>query len=234
MKKLLLSAIFGAILFGVLPQRIYAQNTEAYPSYIDVNGYAEQEVAPDVFYLRIEINELDSKGKKSVEQLQSSMLSALKSLKIDIEKQLTRTSLSSTYYNRKTNLSSASYQLKVFNAETVSSVWQKLDELGISNVSFIKAEYSNIEQLKDEVRKEAVRNARHQAESMAEAIGQNIGKCFYISGGYSGNTVLYAAQKAASRNMMMDLAVAEEAVEESIEFSNIKVSQNISAKFVLE
>lgn len=234
MKRIFVFALLGALLVGIRPESSFAQNVEAYPSYIEVNGSAEKEVAPDVFYLRIEINEQNSKGKKSVEEQQKSMLSALKSLGIDIEKQLVRTSLSSSFYNRRTNLSTATYQLKVNTAEAVSSVWQRLDGLGISDVSFIKAEYSKIEELKDQVRQEAVRNAKKQAESMAGAIGQTVGKCFYINGGYSGNSVLYAQPRMAAKGMMMDYAVEEAAVEESIEFDNIKVSQNISAKFVLE
>lgn len=226
--------IAGLLFAGMTAFNAKAQNVEAFPSYIEVNGNAEKEVAPDVFYLRIEINEQDSKGKKTVEQQQKNMLSALKALGLDVEKQLVRTSLSSSFYNRKTNLSTATYQLKVNSAESVSSVWQKLDDLGISNVSFIKAEYSKIDELKDEVRQEAVRNAKRQAESMAGAIGQTVGECFYINGGYSGNSVLYAQPRMAAKNMMMDYTESASVEEEAIEFDNIKVSQNISAKFVLE
>ncbi len=127
----------------------------------------------------------------------------------------------------------ATYQLKLNRADDVAKVLSALNNLGISNVSFTKAEYSGMEALKDEVRRDAVRNARQQAESMADAIGQTIGKCFYIYCGYSGNAVLYAQPRMNKSVMMMDMAMGEESVEESIEFDNIKVSMNVSAKFVL-
>lgn len=72
MKKLFLAAL--AALF-LLPAA--AQEPEAYPSYIQVNGRAEKEVTPDEFYLQIVINERDSKGKISVESQQRDMIAAL-------------------------------------------------------------------------------------------------------------------------------------------------------------
>lgn len=215
----------------------YAQVQEnaACNSFIEVTGYAEKEVAPDVFYMRIEINESDSKGKSALEQQQKSMISSLKAIGVDTDKQLTRLSLSSSFHNRKTNLASATYQLKLKSAESVSKVWRRLDELGISNVSFTKAEYSGIEELRNEVRQEAVRNARQQASSMAEAIGQSIGKCFYMYCGHSGNAVLYAQPRMMKTMLMADGANAiEEESAENIEFNDIKVSMTVSAKFALK
>ena len=62
MKRFILAA---AVALLALPAA--AQVQEAFPSYIQVNGRAEREIAPDEFYLQIVINERDSKGKVSVE-----------------------------------------------------------------------------------------------------------------------------------------------------------------------
>ena len=51
MKRLILLA---AVAFFALPAA--AQMQEAFPSYIQVNGRAEKEIAPDEFYLQIIIN----------------------------------------------------------------------------------------------------------------------------------------------------------------------------------
>ena len=69
MKRLILLA---AVAFFALPAA--AQMQEAFPSYIQVNGRAEKEIAPDEFYLQIIINERDSKGKISVESQQRDMI----------------------------------------------------------------------------------------------------------------------------------------------------------------
>ena len=234
MKKFLTITIASCLIAAASGTGLKAQDNGAFQSFIEVNGYAEKEVAPDIFYLRINIDEQDTKGKKSLEQQQKSMLNVLKSSGIDTEKQLVRLSLSSSFHNRKTNMATASYQLKLNSADDVSRIWQKLDALGLSDISFVKAEYSLIDELKDEVRQLAVKNARQQAESMAGAIDQSIGKCFYIYCGYSGNSAVYAQPrvltKAAFSDSMNEMAVEEE----SIEFDNIKVSINVSTKFVLE
>ncbi len=228
---LYVAAILGmAVSFGAT-----AQTTgEKFNSYIEVTGYAEQEVAPDVFYMKIVIDEMDSKGKTSLETQQKNMTSALQSLGIDTDSQLKRLSLSSSYYKRKTNIASGTYQLKLNRAEDVSRVWNALDNLSLSDVAFTKAEFSGIDSLRNEVRCRAVRNAREEAESMAGAVGQSIGKCFYMYVGQSGNAVLYA-QPRMTKSVMLDaangLGISEE---ESIEFNSIKVSANVNAKFVLE
>lgn len=232
MKKNLLIKSALLLTMAVMPLYLGAQNTETYPSYIDASGYAEREVAPDVFYLRVNIDESVSKGKLSLESQQKSMMTVLKNLGLNTEKQVTRLSLSSQYHNRKGNYAYASYQIKFNNSDQLSKAWQKLDEIGITDVYFTKAEYSDIEKLKEEVRQEAVKNAQEVAKSMAEAIGQSIGKCFYISSGYSGNTTLYAQPRTTKSVRLYDAAAIEEE-EESIEFDNIKVTVNVSTKFIL-
>ena len=69
MKKMILLA---AVALMAMP--VFAQQDEAYKSFIQVNGRAEKEVAPDQFYLSIVINEIDSKGKISVESSSATWL----------------------------------------------------------------------------------------------------------------------------------------------------------------
>ena len=175
MKKLILMA---AVALMALPAA--AQNAEAYPSYIQVTGRAEQELTPDEFYLSIVIDERDSKGKISVESQQRDLISTLKKQGVNVSEQLKMSNLSSEFFKKKSTLSTAKYQLKLFSAEEVARVWQALDALGISNVSLLRVSHSKLDQYKEQVRLEAIRNARESAESLAGAIGQRVGKCFYI------------------------------------------------------
>ena len=101
-----------------------AQTTEAFPSYIQVNGRAEKEVTPDEFYLSIVINERDSKGKISVESQRNDMIAALKRLGINIEKQLKVANLSSEFFKKKSSVAQAKYQLQLSTAAEVAKVWQ--------------------------------------------------------------------------------------------------------------
>ncbi|MCH5166216.1 MAG: SIMPL domain-containing protein [Clostridiales bacterium] len=213
-----------------------AQTSEAFPSYIQVNGRAEMEVQPDEFYLAVVIDERDSKGKISVETQQREMITVLKRLGINVEQQLKVANLSSEFFKKKSSVAQAKYQLKLASAAEVARVWQALDELNISNVTIERVSHSQIDRLKQEVRMAAIRNARESAETLAGAIGQTVGKCFYIYDANSDILPRYYSNKLMTRSVatmdaMMEYELDEE---ESLDFKTIKLEYNVQAKFVLE
>ncbi len=213
-----------------------AAQQEAYPSYIQVYGRAEKEIVPDEFYLSVIIDERDSKGKISVESRQREMIAALRKQGVDVEKQLKVANLSSEFFKKNTSVATAKYQLKLSSAAEVAKVWQALDALGISDVSIQRVSHSAIDRLKEEVRIEAIRNAQQSARTLAEALGQTIGKCFYIWDSNNDIVPAYYNNAVTVRSMkMMDAAGAvEEAAEESLDFKTIKLQYGVQAKFVLE
>ena len=211
-----------------------AQMQEAYPSYIQVTGRAEKELTPDEFYLQIVINERDSKGKISVESQQRDMVAVLRKLGVDVEKQLKMANLSSEFFKKNTSVAMAKYQLQLGSSGEVAKVWQALDDLGISNISILKVTHSQLDKYKQEVRLEAMRNARESAQEMAGAIGQTIGKCFYIYDSNS-NVLPVMYDNAALMRSAKAAADAESAAEEDpLEFKTIKLEYGVQAKFVLE
>lgn len=210
-----------------------AQTTEAYPSYIQVNGQAEREIEPDEFYLSIVINERDSKGKISVESQQRDMIAALKRLGINVEKQLKMANLSSEFYKKRSSVATAKYQLQLASSGEVARVWQALDGMGISNVSILRVTNSKMDQYRSEVRAEAIRNAQQTARTLAGAIGQSIGKCFYIYDSNNNFMPVFYDNMAVMRSAKADYA-AGEASEEPLDFKTIKLQYNVQAKFVLE
>ena len=212
-----------------------AQTQEAFPSYIQVNGRAEKEIVPDEFYLSIVIAARDSKGKISVEQQQKAMIAALKRDGIDVEKQLKVANLSSEFFKKNTSVATAKYQLRLGSAAEVSKAWQTLDDLGISNVSIQKVSHSQLEQLKQQVRIEAMQDARSSAQMLAGAVGQSIGKCFYVYDSNNDVIPAYYNNGIMMRSMkMMDTAAEGAAEEESLDFKTIKLQYSVQAKFVLE
>lgn len=213
-----------------------AQTTETYPSYIQVNGHAEREVTPDEFYLSVVLDERDSKGKISVETQRRDMVAELKRLGVDVEKQLKVANLSSEFFKKKSSVAQAKYQLKLGSAAEVAKVWQALDALNISNVSIQKVTHSKLAQFKNEIRIEAIRNARENARTLASAIDQQVGPCFYIYDSNSDVLPRYYNNAVMVRSMKMSDAadVAEAAEEEVVEFKTIKLEYNVQTKFVLE
>ena len=229
MKKLILIA---AVALMALPAA--AQVQEAFPSYIQVNGRAEKEITPDEFYLSVIINERDSKGKVSVESQQRDMIAALKRLGVNVEKQLKVANLSSEFFKKNTSVATAKYQLQLGSSAEVGKVWQALDGLGISNVSILKVSHSQLERYKSEVRVEAMRNAKQNAATLAEAIGQTIGKCFYVYDSNNDVMPVFYNNMAVMRSAKAFDAAEAAAEEEPLDFKTIKLQYSVQAKFVLE
>lgn len=230
MKKM----IFAATLLLFTALAATAQQAETYPSFIEVTGVAEKEVAPNEIYLSITINERDSKGKISIDEQQREMLSALKKLGVKSSEQLKMIDLTSSYFKRGNALAKAQYELKLGSAAEVARVWRALDELGISQVSVEKVSHTDIETLKAEVRADAMRAARDNARALAEAIDQQAGRCFWIADYSSPVRTVYAANLKArgvtDEALSFDAAVAEE----GLEFQTINLQHRVQAKFVLE
>ncbi|MDE7344798.1 MAG: SIMPL domain-containing protein, partial [Alistipes sp.] len=155
---------------------------------------------------------------------------------IDVEKQLKVANLSSEFFKKNTSVATAKYQLRLGSAAEVAKAWQTLDKLGISNVSILKVSHSQIEALKEEVRVEAIRNAQQSARTLAEALGQSIGKCFYVWDSNSDIMPAYYNNEMTVRSLKMtDAAGAEEtAGEEPLDFKTIKLQYSVQTKFVLE
>lgn len=225
MKRLL---ILAAVIAMALP--VAAQTTETYPSYIEVTGYAEKKVLPDEFLLGITITEKESKGKISVEQQQAAMVAALNGLGIDVDKQLQVSDMTSIFYKKNNSLATAEYQLKLTGAETVGKVYAALDEAGISNIALLRTSYSKYDELKAQLRNEAIVNAKNRAQALAEAIGQGIGDCFYIN-----DWERTAANNAAvvTYGMARSMKAADQESSTPLEFKKITVSYSVNAKFVL-
>ena len=165
---------------------------------------------------------------------QRDMIAALKRAGVDVEKQLKMANLSSEFFKKNTSVATAKYQLQLGSSAMVAKVWQALDGLGISNVSILKVSHSKIEQYKAEVRVEAMQNARQSAATLAEAIGQKIGKCFYIYDSNNNVMPVFYDNMAVMRSAKA-MGVAEDAAaDEPLDFKTIKLQYNVQAKFVLE
>ena len=82
MKKFLTTAFAAMTLILAIPTESYAQtNTQPY---IDIKTTVEREVTPDELYLQINISEKEYKGKKTLEEMQDTMLGVLKTNHIGV------------------------------------------------------------------------------------------------------------------------------------------------------
>ena len=157
--------------------RAQAQELANATPYVAVNGSSQVKVTPDEIYLRITLDEGDTKGKDVIELQRKRLFSALKRCGVDVEKQLTLLDMSSEYFRRGSSLATTQYELKLTSAEAVRAVFEALDKDDITNVSVTRTASSKIDDYRRQARQEAIRTAQSRARDLAEAIGQSIVAC---------------------------------------------------------
>ena len=200
---------------------------------VSVNGSAQLKVLPDEIYITIKLNESDTKGKVTLEEQRRNMFAALKKAGVDAEKQLSVVDMNSSYYRRKGALAVTQYELKVATAEAVGKVFEALEKAGIPNVNVTRTAYSKMEELRSEARKAAMVNAQQRARELADAVGQSVGACYEIN---DYTTTTQAVVMRSNKVMMANSASLDAATEEAepnVEFEQIVINYNVSAKFLL-
>ena len=207
---------------------------EKFPCYVEVTGYAEREVAPDTFYLTIVLDESASKNKMSVDKQQRELIKTLQSLGVDTDSQLTMVDLSGEYtFKKKNTVTTARYRLKLSSVSDVQGVCLTLSEKGISNISIYSITNSHINEIRNEIRAEAVVNARSKATLLAEAVGQRVGDCIRIQDYSRDSSVEEITFAVRQSKVMLDTAESIAEDEDALEFKPIKVTANVGARFVL-
>lgn len=206
--------------------------------YIETSAKVDTLVIPDRIYLNISITEKDTKGKISVEELETKMNEKLKSLGIATEKQLTLNDLSSNYkkyfLKQQDILKNKNYTLLVYNARVAGKVIVALEEIEISNVILEKTEYSKAEEMILTLKSEAIVKAKNQAIAMTKPLNQKIGNAIYISD--LSNIVNMLSGRVSGIQIRGARSLEEKDKYEpiSIEFEKIKIETEVKATFKLE
>lgn len=228
--------IFIYILFALMASANVATSSaqdlgQTIPT-VSVNGSAQLKVTPNEIYIAIKLDETDTKGKVTLEEQRKEMFAALKKCNIDIEKQLSVTDMSSSFFRKRGSLAASNYELKVASADEARKVFEELDKRGISNVNITRAACSDMEQHRTEARKTAILDAQARAKALAEAIGQTIGACYEINDYNTSVQPVNATRTMLAKGMVAMDAAAEESMPE-VEFEQLTITYNVSAKFLL-
>jgi uncharacterized protein YggE len=231
MKRVFLAVAIAAMMI-LSSVAASAQSVPITPT-VSVNGSAQIKVTPDVIYLSIKLDESDTKGKVTVEQQRRSMFSALKKCGIDIEKQLSVQGMTSSFYRKRGSLAATQYELKVGSADEARKVFEALDKVDVVNVNITRATCSKIEEYRTEARQAAIRSAKMRASQLAEAIGQSIGACYEINDYTSDVEYSTRGRLMMKNSVAMDAAGMVEEAEPEVDFEQIVINYNLSAKFYL-
>lgn len=205
--------------------------------YLETSAEADTLVIPDRIYLKITISENDTKNKKSVEELENTMVQKLKLLGIDPSKQLLMNDLESNYkkYVLKSSdvMKTKSYDLLLFDGLTAGKVIQELEKENISNIQLLKTQHSQQEKILADLKRRAIIKAKKNANNIANAIGQKAGNAIYISDlrettPANSNLFVNTSFGYSSQKLKQEFEPAD------LNFRKIGFSSSLSVKFKLE
>ena len=229
---LTLSLFLGILLMVINPANAQQKNFIDQP-YMETTVKVDTLVVPDRIYLNILLTEADTKGRTSVEELENRMAAKLKSLGIDLDTQLSLADLGSDfrkYFLRKTDIQKEkAYTLLVYDGLTVGKVLKEMEAIGISNISLNKTEYSQLEELKMNLRIKGIVQAKEQGSKLVAAIGQKLGKALHIQE-FETNFI----NLRGVSSLKMEVTNADSAEPLDVEFSKIKVETRLAVKFAIE
>jgi Uncharacterized conserved protein len=156
------------------------QNSVEESPYIEVAGYAEQEVIPDEIYIGFTLRErYVNKEKETMEQLEKKLIDVIKKLDIHTEN-LTLADANSGYVRvnivKRSVLAKKDYLLKVADAATVGKVFEEFERIEITGATITKVRYSGLDSLKKAVKIAAIKDAKEKADYLLESIGEKTGK----------------------------------------------------------
>jgi uncharacterized protein len=160
------------------------QTTTQEPPYIEVTGTAEKEIIPDEIYINIIVKErYDGRDKITIESQEEKLKAAVQELGIPVGN-LSLSDANANYVRvkwfNKDVLAQKEFILKVGDAFTVGKVFQKLDEIDITNADVARVSHSKIDSFRKETRIAAIKAAKDKAEYLLAAIGEKPAKPLII------------------------------------------------------
>jgi uncharacterized protein YggE len=234
MKSFILS-LFGVLIYGFSLAQV-SYGTEKSGRFITVTGTAEKEVTPDIIYLNISLKEYyldkDEKNKIFIEDLERNFQrialdNGLGSENIAIESISGFTHLTS---RKKTDsfLAGKTYKLKINDLDKINNILDKLDPKALTSVYVSGYDFSQIEQVKKELRIQAMLNAKSKAAYCLSAVNESLGSLLEteIDETSLNQPIGYSSSLFKANNPTEPAPNAD-----SIDFKKLKLSATVHLKF---
>lgn len=241
MKKILSILALIALAVTAQAQNVSMENSRR----VATRGFAEKEVTPDIIYLSISLKEYyqdgNAKKKVAIETLEKQLYDA--AMKYGVKKE--NFTIQNIYsYNaadrKKKNtelLQSRQYRIKVTDLKNLNAMMDEVDSQGLQNTNISGYDHSQKKAIEKELKTAAVKDARVNAEILAAADGETVGKSLMINdnSSFSWNDVM--PQPRAYMAMSKTANAESDAMGGSgldIDVRPIKLSCNIDAVFELK
>lgn len=157
---------------------------------VSTRGYAEREVTPDIVYISISLREYfvdgNTKKKVDIETLEKQLYDAALSIGVKKEDFNIQNIYSYNYDSSKKKenkqlLQAKQYRIKVSNLNGLNNMLDQVDPKGLQSTSINGYDHSQKRQIEKELKIAAVQDARTNAEIIATATGDKVGKALVIN-----------------------------------------------------
>ncbi len=216
-----------AILFAV-STLVNAQVDEL--PYIEVDGQAERFVTPDEIYLQVVISadkasEFNSLKNKTMSALKGVGLSSDNITLADAQGNEVSAWFKDDFETK------AIWLVKVKTAQEVSKVMAALRDLGVKQVAIAKIDYSKKEDLMNELRVEAMKDAKNKSTLMLTAVDAKLGKPIMVRENSWGTRPVY--ENCMINSKTLGMGDFGEDVAEPDSFKKLKYRSEVSVRFAI-
>lgn len=208
---------------------------------IEVTGRAEKEIIPDMIYIKIIINErIENREVITASEQEKTLIAALKTLGVDL-KQLSVNNISADFKKKRWRKGDVkgriNYSLLLTDYETTSKVFEKLDELKITNANITKLDHSKLIEYRKEVRINAIKAAKEKADYLLEAIGAKTGLPLKVREvnfkEHNGSALNMRGSRSPGKIVYVD-GIKVKPIKEAIQFKTIKVQAAVFVRFQIK
>jgi uncharacterized protein YggE len=202
-------------------------------NYIEVTGTAEMNIVPNEIEITISVSEKDFKTKQSFPEYEKEIISKLKTIGINIEKEFSildiNSRLKSSFWKRTEVNAAKQYVVLVHDAGMANKIFESLDKIGVNNMVISKFSHSDIEKYRREVKINAVKAAKEKASALAQAIGQTAGRALYIA-----EINVQPWQNNMYSNQVINMNKEMDEGGDTVDFQRIKLKSSYTIRFELK
>lgn len=152
--------------------------------YIEVNGVSEIEITPDEIFV---VGVLQEEKSDIFDKVERNFLSQLKKSGIaseDIQLADMSGEYASAWFKKDQLIKEKTFQIKLNSSEMVGTFLKIADEVGLKNVRILRTDISKRKEVEQDLRINAVKDAKNKAIYMTKAIESNIGDVLQIRENY--------------------------------------------------
>lgn len=203
--------------------------------YMEMSVNIDTMVNIDKITVSITLSEQDMKGSESVEKQENNLILALRSLKIDTDKNLRVDNMSSGiesgFFKGRDVVKRKSYLLELDSPTKAFRAMVVCEELKVSAFNIVKTEVSNIDEIELELKKRALAKAKSDCSEILQVVGGELGPILKINViDANSYAPMYSGAMNVQYKMQGDVSMSNL---QDINFKQMKVSANMHVIFAI-